>query len=177
KGAPFQFLIHLLSVTLSINTYTQKKGVLSMSVRLVVENQRSYFQKDYTRPINFRIRQLRKLKNSLKHNEKIILEALYNDLGKSKMEAYMTELSVVYQELNEAIKHLKTWAQPKKVKSGLMTMPAKSYIYQEPYGVTLILSPWNYPINLTITPLIGAIAAGNCVVVKPSETSPHCSAI
>ena len=148
-----------------------------MSVRLVVENQRSYFQKDYTRPINFRIRQLRKLKNSLKHNEKVILDALYNDLGKSQMEAYMTELSVVYQELNEAIKHLKTWATPKKVKSGLMTMPAKSYIYQEPYGVTLILSPWNYPINLTITPLIGAIAAGNCVVVKPSETSPHCSRI
>ena len=85
-----------------------------MSVRLVVENQRSYFQKDYTRPINFRIRQLRKLKNSLKHNEKVILDALYNDLGKSQMEAYMTELSVVYQELNEAIKHLKTWATPKK---------------------------------------------------------------
>lgn len=148
-----------------------------MSVEALVLEQRKYFLNDYTRPVDFRIRQLRKLRTALKANEKIILEALYEDLGKSPTEAYMTELGIIYQEINYAVKHLKKWTSPKKVKSSVMSMPASSYIYPEPYGVTLILSPWNYPVNLTIGPLIGAIAAGNCAVVKPSETSPHTSAI
>lgn len=148
-----------------------------MSVEALVSEQRKYFLNDYTRPVDFRVRQLRKLRTALKANEKIILDALYEDLGKSSTEAYMTELGIIYQEINYAIKHLKKWASPKKVKSSIMSLPASSHIYAEPYGVTLILSPWNYPVNLTIGPLIGAIAAGNCAVVKPSETSPKTSAI
>lgn len=148
-----------------------------MSVEALVWEQRKYFLNDYTRPVDFRVRQLRKLRTALKANEKIILDALYEDLGKSSTEAYMTELGIIYQEINYAIKHVKKWAGPKKVKSSVMSLPASSHIYAEPYGVTLILSPWNYPVNLTIGPLIGAIAAGNCAVVKPSETSPKTSAI
>lgn len=148
-----------------------------MSVEALVLEQRKYFLNDYTRPVDFRVRQLRKLRTALKANEKIILDALYEDLGKSSTEAYMTELGIIYQEINYAIKHVKKWASPKKVKSSVMSLPASSHIYAEPYGVTLILSPWNYPVNLTIGPLIGAIAAGNCAVVKPSETSPKTSAI
>lgn len=148
-----------------------------MSVEALVLEQKKYFLNDYTRPVDFRIRQLRKLKTAIKANEKIILKALYDDLGKSSTEAYITELGIIYQEINHAIKHLKKWAKPKKVKSSVMSLPASSYIYAEPYGVTLILSPWNYPVNLTMGPLIGAIAAGNCAIVKPSETSPHTSEI
>lgn len=148
-----------------------------MSIKSLVENQRKYYYEDHTKSIDFRIRQLRKLKGAIQANEKIILNALYKDLGKSEAEAYMTELGIVYKEFDYVMKNLKRWNTPKKVSGSMMSFPAKNYIYRDPHGVVLILSPWNYPFNLTIMPLIGAIAGGNCVLVKPSESSPHTAAI
>lgn len=148
-----------------------------MSIKSLVDNQREYYFEDRTKSVDFRIRQLKKLQSAIRANEKIILEALNKDLGKSRAEAYMTELGIVYKEFNYVIKNLKKWNAPKKVSGSMMSFPAKNYIYRDPYGVVLILSPWNYPFNLTITPLIGAIAGGNCVIVKPSESSPHTAEI
>ncbi|CAD2071569.1 aldehyde dehydrogenase [Jeotgalicoccus coquinae] len=148
-----------------------------MSIQSKVEKQREYFYKNHTKSVSFRIRQLKKLKSAIQTNEKMILEAVYKDLGKSKAEAYMTELGIVYKEFDYVIKNLRSWSSPEKVSGSMMSFPAKNYIYRDPYGVVLILSPWNYPFNLTMMPLIGAIAGGNCAIVKPSETSPHTAAI
>lgn len=148
-----------------------------MSIQSIVENQREYYYKNHTKSISFRILQLKKLKRAIQSNERMILEAVNKDLGKSEAEAYMTELGIVYKEFDYVIKNLRKWNTPKKVSGSLMSFPAKNYIYRDPYGVVLILSPWNYPFNLTMMPLIGAIAGGNCALVKPSETSPHTAAI
>lgn len=148
-----------------------------MSMQSIVENQRKYYYKNHTKSVRFRIRQLKKLKLAVETNEKMILEALNKDLGKSEAEAFMTEIGIVYKEFDYVIKHLRSWNSPEKVSGSMMSFPAKNYVYRDPYGVVLILSPWNYPFNLTMMPLIGAIAGGNCALVKPSETSPHTAAI
>lgn len=148
-----------------------------MSMQSIVENQRKYYYKNHTKSVSFRIRQLKKLKLAVETNEKMILEALNKDLGKSEAEAFMTEIGIVYKEFDYVIKHLRSWNSPEKVSGSMMSFPAKNYVYRDPYGVVLILSPWNYPFNLTMMPLIGAIAGGNCALVKPSETSPHTAAI
>lgn len=148
-----------------------------MSMQSIVENQRKYYYKNHTKSVSFRIRQLKKLKLAVETNEKMILEALNKDLGKSEAEAFMTEIGIVYKEFDYVIKHLRSWNSPGKVSGSMMSFPAKNYVYRDPYGVVLILSPWNYPFNLTMMPLIGAIAGGNCALVKPSETSPHTAAI
>lgn len=148
-----------------------------MSMQSIVENQRKYYYKNHTKSVSFRIRQLKKLKLAVETNEKMILEALNKDLGKSEAEAFMTEIGIVYKEFDYVIKHLRSWNSPEKVSGSMMSFPAKNYVYRGPYGVVLILSPWNYPFNLTMMPLIGAIAGGNCALVKPSETSPHTAAI
>ncbi|WP_371814679.1 aldehyde dehydrogenase family protein [Jeotgalicoccus sp. WY2] len=135
------------------------------------------YYKNHTKSVSFRIRQLKKLKSAIQANERMVLEAVNKDLGKSEAEAYMTELGIVYKEFDYVIKNLRKWNTPKKVSGSMMSFPAKNYIYRDPYGVVLILSPWNYPFNLTMMPLIGAIAGGNCALVKPSETSPHTGAI
>lgn len=148
-----------------------------MSMQSIVEKQREYFYKNHTKSVIYRVRQLKKLKSAIQANEKMILEAVYKDLGKSDAEAYMTELGIVYKEFDHVIKNLRKWNTPKRVSGSMMSFPAKNYIYRDPYGVVLILSPWNYPFNLTMMPLIGALAGGNCAVVKPSETSPHTAAV
>ena len=148
-----------------------------MSMQSIVGNQRKYYYKNHTKSVSFRIRQLKKLKLAVETNEKMILEALNKDLGKSEAEAFMTEIGIVYKEFDYVIKHLRSWNSPEKVSGSMMSFPAENYIYRDPYGVVLILSPWNYPFNLTMMPLIGAIAGGNCALVKPSETSPHTAAI
>ena len=103
------------------------------------------------------------------------MEALKNDLNKSEFDAYITEIGILLEEIRFTMKHLKKWAKPRKVKSSLAQIGSKSMIYPEPYGVTLIISPWNYPFQLAVAPLIGAIAAGNCAVLKPSELTPATS--
>lgn len=133
------------------------------------DSKRSFFDKGNTRGYDFRINQLQKLKNSIEKYEDEIINALNLDLGKPPFEAYTAEIGFIYNEINHAIKNLKKWMKPKKLHTPVYLQPANSYIYPEPKGVVLIISPWNYPFQLSIAPLIGAIAAGNCAILKPSH--------
>lgn len=134
--------------------------------------QRAYFGKGECKDVNFRIAQLKKLYQWICEHEQEIMDALYQDLNKSPFEAYATEIGIVKEEIKYTLKHLRKWAAPKRVRTPITQFPSKSFIYPEPYGVVLIMSPWNYPFQLTIAPLAGAICAGNCAVVKPSAYSP-----
>lgn len=138
----------------------------------IFNRQKNFFYTNKTNDLNFRINTLKKLKLIIKENEEEIMEALYKDLKKSNFESYATEIGIVYDEINLHIKKLKSWAKKEKKKTPLVHFPAKSYIYKEPYGVALIIGPFNYPFQLIIAPLIGAISAGNCAIIKPSENSP-----
>ena len=117
----------------------------------------------------FRKKQLEILKEAIIKYEDEINTALYNDLKKSKEESWATETGLLIGELNNAIKHLHKWMKPKKVPAGLVTFPSSAKIYRDPLGVILIIAPWNYPLQLVLIPLVGAIAGGNCAVLKPSE--------
>lgn len=139
--------------------------------------QRAYFQRGECKDVDFRIRQLRNLYRWICEHEQEIMKALYQDLNKSPFEAYATEIGIVKEEIKYTLKHMKKWAAPKRVMTPITQFPAKSFIYPEPYGVVLIMSPWNYPFQLTIAPLVGAICAGNCAVVKPSAYSPNTSRV
>ncbi|HID0802718.1 TPA: aldehyde dehydrogenase [Clostridium botulinum] len=139
------------------------------NIKNILEKQKSFFDKGYTKDINFRIEALKKLKHNIKINENNIFKALKIDLNKSQFETFITEIGIVYDEINGAIKNIKKWSKPKKVKTPITNFLASSYIYNEPYGVALIISPWNYPFQLIMAPLVGAISAGNCVLLKPSE--------
>ena len=139
--------------------------------------QRVYFDGDRTKPLAFRLAMLERLETQIREQENAILAALRLDLSKSRAEAYMTELALVYGELREARRNLRIWARTERVRGSFASFPAKNYVYREPYGVVLILAPWNYPFYLSLAPLIAAIAAGNCAVVKCSAESVHTSAL
>ena len=141
------------------------------NIQMVLEKQRNYFNTGATRDLDFRLEKLSILKKAIKKNEKQILEALWGDLHKSEFEAYATEIGIILEEINFVMKHLRSWSKTKKVRTPLTHFLSSSYIYSEPYGVSLIISPWNYPFQLLMAPLIGSIAAGNCAMVKPSENS------
>ena len=143
----------------------------------LLDRQRAYFFSQATKPCAFRLKQLKALSQWVDDNEQDILSALTQDLGKSAYEGYLTEVCMVKQELKDAIRHLKKWMKPIKAPTALGQFPGKCRVYPEPYGVVLIMSPWNYPFQLTLAPLIGAIAAGNCAVIKPSAYSPATSAL
>lgn len=138
----------------------------------LVTKQREFFKSGVTKPVKWRIKQLNKLFSTIKTHESDILQALNADLGKTEFEAYSTEIGLVYSEIRYQKKHVKKWAKIKKVHGELFFFPAKPKIYPEPFGCTLIMSPWNYPFLLTIEPLVSAIAAGNTAVLKTSEYSP-----
>ena len=138
---------------------------------------RDYFNSGLTKPFNFRKEQLKKLQAAVKKFEKPLHDALYNDLKKSPEECWVTETGFLLAEISHTLKHLKNWMQPELVPTNLLNLPSKSYVLQEPLGVVLIISPWNYPFQLLMTPLAGAIAAGNCVMLKASEFAPATSAI
>ncbi|MFD0829204.1 aldehyde dehydrogenase [Neobacillus sp. M.A.Huq-85] len=141
----------------------------------LLTKQRNFFQSGKTKEISYRIQALQALGQLIRTNETEIMAALKKDLNKSEFDSYITELGIVLEEIRFSLKHVKKWAKPRKVKASLAQIGSKSYIYPEPYGVTLIISPWNYPFQLAIAPLIGAIAAGNCAVLKPSELTPDTS--
>ncbi|WP_188206087.1 aldehyde dehydrogenase [Alkalibacillus aidingensis] len=141
----------------------------------LVQSQKKLFRAGKTMTHTFRNHQLQKLKDMLNRHEEEIYEALKKDLNKSSYEVLLTELGFLYNEINETIKQLRDWMRPEKVKTPTSHKGAKSYIYKQPYGVTLIISPWNYPLHLAIAPLIGAIAAGNTAVIKPSEFTQQTS--
>lgn len=144
-------------------------------IKSVFNKQKEFFYLGKTNDINFRIDNLRKLKEVIKVNENKILEALNKDLGKSNFESYATEIGIVYDEINVHIKNIKKWARRERKKSSIIYYPSKSYVYKEPYGVTLIIGPFNYPFQLVIAPLIGAISAGNTAIIKPSENTKNIS--
>ena len=130
-----------------------------------------------TTDIKYRKESLKKLLHVITQNEEAIITALYNDFKKPAFEAVLTETNYVIGDLKETIKNINSWAKPKKVWSSLLNFPSSDYIYSEPYGNVLILSPWNYPFQLALCPLVAAVAAGNKVTLKPSELTPHTSAI
>jgi len=132
---------------------------------------------EYKTNINFRKETLIKLLNAVIVHENEIIQALYDDFKKPAFEAVLTETSYVIVELKDTIKNLKKWAKPKRVFPSILNFPSTDYIYKEPYGKVLILAPWNYPFQLALCPLISAVAAGNQVVVKPSELTPKTSEI
>ena len=139
----------------------------------VIQSQRLFFDKGETRSIKSRKQLLKKLKEVVQSEEAAINQALFKDLGKSTSETFLSEVGLVLTEIDYFLRHLTQLAQPKRVMSSLLNWPSRDYIIPEPYGVMLHISPWNYPFQLVFTPLIGAIAAGNTVVVKPSELAPH----
>lgn len=139
--------------------------------------QRSYFSSGVTKSFAFRKEQLQKLRTAVLAHEEALYDALYTDLKKSREETWVTETGFFIAELNDAIRNLRGWMQPEKVKTNLLNLPSSSYVMSEPLGVVLIMGPWNYPLQLLFTPLIGAIAAGNCVVLKPSEFAPATAAV
>ncbi len=148
-----------------------------MDVKDLIKRQRDYYNSQSTLELSFRREALNKLLLSIKENENNIFDALKKDLNKAPFETYASEIGLVYTELKDAIKNLFIWNQKKKVRTPIVHFKSNSYIVSEPYGVVLIMSPWNYPFQLTLAPLIGAIAGGNCAVVKPSAYSPCTSAI
>jgi acyl-CoA reductase-like NAD-dependent aldehyde dehydrogenase len=141
----------------------------------VLEAQRRYFESGATLLYEFRRRQLETLARLLRENEARIEEALAADLGKSPFEVYASEVGFLRSETGFALKHLAGWMRPERVPSPITLFPASSRIEREPRGVVLIISPWNFPLQLALGPWIGALAAGNCAVLKPSELSPHTS--
>lgn len=142
----------------------------------VVQFQRHFFNSGKTLSVDFRIEQLKKLRKCIVDHEELILDALNKDLNKSSFEAYATEVGFTLSEIDFTIKKIKKWAKPRKVHTPFLHAIASSRIYPEPYGICLIIAPWNYPFQLIMAPLIGAMAAGNCCVLKPSELAENTAA-
>lgn len=143
----------------------------------IVQNQNLFFDKNATKSIAFRKEQLKKLDRVLRDNEKAIYESIYMDFKKSKFDVFSTELAMIYADISDALANLNSWSKRKRVRTNLVNLPAKSYIYPEPLGTVLVIGAWNYPFLLSIAPAVAAIAAGNTVVIKPSEVPARTSAV
>ena len=146
-------------------------------VQQTLDAQREFFNTGFTKYARYRLAQLAVLKSAIKRHEREIYGALRADLNKSEFESYETEIGIVLKEISYVSRHLKNWVRPVRVKSPFVHFRSRSYVYSEPYGSVLIVSPWNYPFQLTMVPLVGAIASGNCAVVKPSENSKYTSKV
>ena len=142
-----------------------------------LEGLKHYFQSGATQSYSFRLLQLKRLKQVVLEHEKELYHALHADLKKSEEESWATEIGFFLNELNYTIDHLKEWMQPNSVPTNLLNQPSSCYTVREPLGVVCIIAPWNYPFQLLFTPMIGAIAGGNCVVLKPSEFAPATAAV
>ncbi len=146
-----------------------------MDISIIVQQQKDFFRSQKTKDVANRKASLKKLRVELMKREKDITNALYADFRKPEFESLATENLIVINELDRTLRKLKSWARPRPVSPVLLNFPSSSKIYKDPYGTVLIISPWNYPFQLTFSPLIGAVAAGNTVVLKPSELSPYTS--
>jgi len=140
-----------------------------MSPAEVFNQQQAFFKANITKDVGFRIAGLKKLDAVLKSNEQRLYDAIYADFGKSEFETFLTELSILYGEINALVKQTRRWSKRKYVWTGLANFPARSYIIPEPLGVTLVIGAWNYPYQLSLLPALTAMAAGNTVIIKPSE--------
>ncbi len=143
----------------------------------LVAKQRTYFQTQQTKDIAFRRKQLDTLKQLLNDNEELLYEAIYSDFKKSKFDTYTSELSLLYQDIDDAKKHIYKWSRKQKVKTDLINFPGTSFVQPEPLGVALVIGAWNYPYQLSLAPVIAAMAAGNTIVLKPSELPARTSAV
>ena len=148
-----------------------------MDIHEIVESEKHFFRTGVTRGVDFRIDMLKKFRKAIIENDELISAALKADLNKQPFESYMCETGLLLDEINFHIKRLKKWSKTRRVKSGIGQLPGKSYVCPEPYGVVLIMAPWNYPVQLCLMPLVGAISAGNCAVVKPSAYAPESSRV
>lgn len=147
-----------------------------MEASVIVKKQKEYFKTGETKDLKRRLEVLKKLQQAIRMREEQLCKALEEDLGKSSSESYMCEIGLTLSELSCQIRHLKKWARPKRCRTELTNFHAKSFTVREPYGCVLVMSPWNYPFLLCMEPMIGAVAAGNCCVLKPSAYSPATSA-
>lgn len=143
----------------------------------IMKKQRAFFATGKTKDVNVRREYLKKLKKAIKDHEAEICDALEGDFGKSPFETYISEIGTVLVELGHIISHLKSWAKTKRGKTPLSHIPGKSRVYAEPYGTVLVIAPWNYPFNLAMVPVMGAISAGNTVFLKPSGNTPRTSKV
>ena len=148
-----------------------------MDIHEIVESEKHFFRTGVTRGVDFRIDMLKKFRKAIIENDELISAALKADLNKQPFESYMCETGLLLEEINFHIKRLKKWSKTRRVKSGIGQLPGKSYVCPEPYGVVLIMAPWNYPVQLCLMPLVGAISAGNCAIVKPSAYAPESSRV
>src|SRR5687768_10099939 len=173
----------LFSLALCSNSFTSLPHSFPLSFAFMnpsishLQKMQEYFSQHHTYSYDFRKKQLLALKAAIIQFEKELHDGLYADLKKSPEESWVTETGFVMAEISHALKHLKKWMKPETVSTNLLNLPGKSFIMKEPLGVVLIVAPWNYPFQLLFTPLIGAIAAGNCIVLKASEFAPASSAV
>ena len=142
-----------------------------------LQTMRTYFASGATQSYEFRKQKLEALRAAILQHEADLMNALQQDLKKSAEESWVTEIGFVLAEIRHTLKHLKQWMKPEKVATNLLNLPSKSYVYKEPLGVVFLIGPWNYPFQLLAAPLVGAIAAGNCAVLKPSEYAPATAAV
>ena len=161
----------------SANTDTQKDSYTSAAdVQAAVDSMHAWFETGKTLPLHYRRSVLQSLRSYLKKHETEVLNALHEDLGKAPFEGFATELGIVYDEIRLCLSKLYSWAKPRHVGTPLAHFPSSSKVYPSPFGVVAVLSPWNYPLQLALVPVVDALTAGNCVVLKPSHTSPATSA-
>jgi acyl-CoA reductase-like NAD-dependent aldehyde dehydrogenase len=156
-----------MSATIESQVYT------AFDAAELVSQQRQFFNTGKSKDVEFRIQQLKKLKQLIVDNEKAIMDALKKDLNKSPMEAYGTEIGFLLADIDHTLKDIRSLSKPRKVKTPLFHQLGSSWIQAEPYGVTYIIAPWNYPFQLAVSPMIGAMAAGNTAIIKPSEMAAH----
>ncbi|GAC1418616.1 MAG: aldehyde dehydrogenase [Flavisolibacter sp.] len=138
---------------------------------------RQYFTEGHTKSFHYRKEQIEKLRKAIVMHENALYDALYKDLGKNREESWVTEIGFLLSEIRFTLRNLRKWMKRQKVGTNFINFPSRSFIYKEPRGVVLIIGPWNYPLQLLFTPLLGALAAGNCVVLKPSEFAPETAKI
>jgi len=146
-------------------------------IEAIVNSQKEFFKTGKTKNIDYRKQLLKQLQSEIINQEDLIVKALYDDFKKPEFESVITETAIVLQDLKRTINNINKWAKPKRVFPSLLNFPSSDYLYSEPYGTVLIIAPWNYPYQLALAPLIGAVAAGNTVVLKPSELTPNTSAL
>lgn len=150
---------------------------MNNDIQQLISQQHQFFYTNQTKEISFRIAQLKKLKQLLEEYQKAMYDAIQTDFGKSEFETFLSELVLVYDEINYFIKHIHKLSRRKKVSSGIFNFPARSYIIPEPLGTTLVIGAWNYPYQLSLIPALTSLAAGNTVILKPSELPTHTSAV
>ncbi|MDX5438087.1 MAG: aldehyde dehydrogenase family protein, partial [Pontibacter sp.] len=166
-----------MAVTRATHSPPATASMNASAIEALLQKQRNFFNAGRTLDVSFRKERLRDLQQAIKRHEQELFDAMYTDFHKPQVEAYATEVGFVELELKLTLNKLSDWAKPKRVKESFINFPSRSYIHSDPYGVALIIGPWNYPFQLLINPLIGAIAAGNCAVIKPSELTPTTSGV